>query len=82
MTRILSAVAIGIAVFAGEPRPAQASGNAPWCLVGQGGSNGRCYYNSIEACIQEQAGGGVFCNPNPAYRGEPQSARPKAKRRR
>jgi len=81
MTRVLSAVAIAIAVLAAESLPAQASGSAPWCLVSQGGSNGRCYYNSIEACIQDQAGGGSFCNPNPAYRGGEQPARARPRRR-
>lgn len=79
--RILLASAAIVAAFAFQQQAARAS-EAPWCLVSQGGGNGRCYYNSIEACRQDQAGGGSFCTPNPAYRGEQQPGRAMPKRRR
>lgn len=81
MTRILFALAALVAAFAVHPRSAQAA-EAPWCLIGQGGGNGRCSYNSIEACLRDQAGGGSFCNPNPFYRAEQQPVQPKPRRRR
>ena len=83
MTRILLVMAAAVAAFAVQPRPAQAS-EAPWCLISQGGGNGRCSYSSLEACMRDEIGGGSFCNPNPAYRGGEQrgSVRPQHSRRR
>ncbi len=69
MIRILIAAALIIAALA--QRPARAS-EAPWCL---GGGYGRCYYNSLEECRRDQAGGGSFCNPNPWYHGTEQPGR-------
>jgi len=82
MIRILLAAAAVIAAMAFEPLPVKAA-EAPWCLIGQGGGNGRCTYNSIEECIRDQAGGGSFCNPNPSYHGGEQSrtVRPQPRRR-
>lgn len=83
MVRILLAAAAVIAATAFEPRPVQAS-EAPWCLIGQGGGNGRCSYNSLEACIRDEVGGGSFCNPNPSDHDGEQSrtVRPQSSRRR
>ena len=79
MTRILLAVVAIAAALAVQQRAAHAA-EAPWCLISQGGGHGRCSYNSIEACMQDEVGGGSFCNPNPRYRGEPQPARPRRRR--
>jgi len=80
MTRILLAVVAVVAALAVQQRPTHAA-EAAWCLISQGGGHGRCSYNSIEACMQDEVGGGSFCNPNPAYHGDTQSARPKPRRR-
>lgn len=66
MIRILLTTILVIAGTMPVWRPATAS-ELPWCLLGYGGSNGRCYYNSLEECIRDRAGGGGFCNPNPFY---------------
>ena len=83
MTRILLVMAAAVAAFAVQPRPAQAS-EAPWCLISQGGGNGRCSYSSLEACMRDEMGGGSFCNPNPAYRGgeQPRNVARKPRHRR
>jgi hypothetical protein len=81
MIRILCATALVISATALVQQPAQAS-EAPWCLIGRDGGNGRCYYNSLEQCRREMAGGGTFCNPNPAYRGAEQPKRKQKRSRR
>ena len=68
MIRILLAAATVIAAMAFEHGPAQAD-EYPWCLIGYGGGNGRCSYNSLEECLRDRAGGASFCNPNPRFHG-------------
>jgi hypothetical protein len=72
MIRILCAITLVVSATALVQQPAQAS-EAPWCLIGK--NDGRCYYNSLEECRRDMAGGGSFCNPNPAYRGAEQPRR-------
>lgn len=55
------------------PRPAAASGSAPWCAVinmGPGDAYWDCQYPSIEACRPNiLSGNRGFCNPNPSWGG-------------
>jgi hypothetical protein len=66
MTRILLTTILVIAATMLVWRPGKAS-ELPWCLIGYGGGNGRCVYNSLEDCLKDRAGGGGFCNPSPFY---------------
>ena len=86
MIRMISITAFAFAVFtvlAIEPRPAQASSNAPWCAVTNQGRDmyWDCQYASFEQCAPNViAGNRGFCNQNPAYEG-PAAPRRKAARR-
>ncbi len=74
MTKFVCALAVIIALIALDQRPTQAHG-APWCAVvneGLGDMHWDCQYQSIEQCYPHViAGNRGFCNPNPAYQGEP-----------
>ncbi|HZT26246.1 MAG TPA: DUF3551 domain-containing protein [Pseudolabrys sp.] len=71
MIRTISAAAVGAAVLAFAPPPAQAY-EAPWCAVINMGHDVHwdCQYRSFDQCYPTiVAGNRGFCNPNPAYSG-------------
>jgi hypothetical protein len=85
MIRIISIAAFAFAILAIGPRPAQASGNAPWCAVTNQGRDmyWDCQYASFEQCAPNViAGNRGFCNQNPAYEGPAEPRRKAARRHR
>ena len=86
MPRILMAAAAIMAVLSFGGRPAQASGDHPWCAVhimGWGDVYWDCQYDSIEQCRPNVLSGNRgFCNPNPYYKGPVKRSAPRHHRRR
>jgi Protein of unknown function (DUF3551) len=74
MTKIVSALAVVIAVLALDQRPSLAN-EAPWCAmrnIGKGNVYWDCQYRSFEDCYHHLfEGNGGFCNENPRYHGNP-----------
>ncbi len=74
MTKIICALTVVISVMALDQCAAQTTAS-PWCAVIGTGDDAvywDCQYQSIEQCYpQVIAGNRGFCNPNPAYQGEP-----------
>lgn len=85
MKRVMLAAALALAALSLAPRPAAASGDAPWCAMIEVGTDAvydDCRYRTFEECRPHVlAGNRGFCNPNPAYV-EPSAARPRAKKQR
>jgi len=85
MTRMISAIGLAMLAMAFAPRPALASGTAPWCAVINTGFDvyWDCQYRSSDECYPHiLAGNRGFCNPNPAYVGPAEPPRKRAARHR
>ena len=85
MKRVMLAAALILAAMSLSPRPAAASGDAPWCALislGEDAVYEDCRYRTFEDCRPNViAGNRGFCNVNPRFTGEA-AARPRAKKHR
>ncbi len=68
---------IGASIGAAAPDSAYAQEPGyPWCAMGPERHSFRnCGYPTFEACLASVRGVGGNCQPNPAYRGPPDSER-------